>query len=251
MDIEYEHRYLVDRECAEWLLSRHREHTSVLVYDRRRPISYARTVYFDTDDLTYYQSFEREETIRLRIRQYAQAADLLDPPRISSPAFLELKRSIGARRSKVRVCLDPSQVEPLFLGQVSVELEQELRAQGAGDLADRLRERPLSPRLMTWYRRLSIGGDGLRITFDEAIAYCQPDTVLPLGKVAEPTQPLSSEPQTVLEVKVAGTMVDWLRESLDQLPVAADHSKYRAGMTKLRRQVATAKGSTLPLPVLR
>jgi hypothetical protein len=237
---ELEYRYVVDRGAAEGVLRRAASHLAPQIHDPDRPVAWCRTLYLDTEDGAFLKTFrDGATTCRVRIRQYAAATDLASPAHISGgAAWLELKRSWGIERDKVRVELDAGDVDRVLVGEVPSP-ETIARLEGtpllagvvAGMAAGRIR-----PRLLTWYRRWSLGGPALRITLDEAIAYCMPEPMVASGQAAEPRSVVAREALTVLELKLAGLTPAWLQADIDRIGghQAHRHSKFRAGMEALR-----------------
>lgn len=212
-----EYRFVIDRAAAEGVLRRAAAHLAPDVHAPGRPVAYCRTLYLDSDDGLFLRTFSSGATAcRLRLRQYAAASDLAGEATVTGgPAFVELKRSCGLEREKVRF-------------EVAVE--------ETGRVLARLAERQIRPRLLTWYRRWSLGRAPLRITVDEAIAYCVPEPPAAAGARAEPRAVIARDALAVLELKVTGAMPAWLEREREELGrhLALAHSKFRVGMEALR-----------------
>lgn len=239
-----EQRYRVDRDQAHEVLLAAAAH---LPRERPGAVAYYRTLYLDSADRRYLAP--GVET-RLRLRQYATARDLEAPPRIGSDVYLELKQSVGDARSKQRLALHAMTAQRLLDGDrdavdpAALAGAPELAA-ALGDVSTGL----VRPVLLTWYRRLCLADDAVRVTFDEAIAYCAPERVRPNGALAEPGRILANAPHGALEVKLRGAAPAWLDCALAGLEPGRASSKYRDATRALaRRQPLGA--ATLQLPAL-
>jgi hypothetical protein len=245
-----EHKFLIDRQAARQMLQAARAHLEVEVYDPERPIAYARTIYLDAPDGRYLRSSERRARLRLRLRQYASAPDLVEPPIISSATWLELKRTAGVERHKVRIAMSAEHAIELASGRLPQAIAGQLAAEHRfAVVCQELQSGLLAPAATTWYRRLSLVGDGVRVTFDEAIAFCPPSHPVPPGELAEPSGTLARERRTIVELKTVGPIPSALAGAVARLPPAPEYSKFHAAMAcvtpaRLRRD------GTLPLPVL-
>lgn len=247
---DLELRFVADRDEATAVLAAASAHLRPEIYEPARPVSYYRTLYLDTAEERYLRSFDGATASRLRIRQYADATELGEPPRIASAAFLELKRTTGAERVKHRVELPAPGLGALLLGRPAATVEARLaEAPVFASIGEDLRRGRLLPCMLTWYRRLSLVGGPVRLTFDEAIAYCPPELPIKRGELAEPAGVLARGPRAVLEVKLRGEAPAWLRHELSALAPDPHHSKFRAGMSAQSPEGWRA-ASTLPLPVL-
>src|SRR3954468_23684645 len=80
---EHEKRFLLTRAQAVTFFGAVGGRATVELYDRGRPLSFTRTTYLDTDDLSYFRSCEGPVARRLRIREYAVAASLTETPVLS------------------------------------------------------------------------------------------------------------------------------------------------------------------------
>src|SRR5688572_19869477 len=163
---EREHRFLLEREEAEALMRLAAGHTRLVTYDRARPVAYARTIYLDTPDRSYYQSSLRGPVRRrIRVREYAGAIDTSAVPVFTSGCFLELKESTGTAREKKR--------RPITIAEI-----EQMMADSA-----------LQPCLSTWYRRVTLedAAHKIRITMDEGVVYGAP---APFGQLGEAVPPL-------------------------------------------------------------
>ena len=107
---DHELRYLLSRGEMRRFLDAIAARTAVEIYDPARPISYTRTTYLDTDDLTYFRTGDGAPARRLRIREYAVATTPKDTPILSGVAFIELKEHDGPARRKVRLAASPAEI---------------------------------------------------------------------------------------------------------------------------------------------
>jgi hypothetical protein len=241
---EHEERFLLSRAQVSQFFEAVGPRATTETYDPSRPISYTRTTYFDTDDFAYLRSCEGPLARRLRIREYALAASLAEPPVFSGSAFLELKQNAGTARSKVRLSaspellcrlLDPARAADGRFDAIDprsslATLEREIRTPG------------MAPRLTTWYRRVCLSAESgrVRITLDQNLTFYRPQ---PLGRAGGSTGPspadaVAAGPARILEIKLWGGMPDWLAAAVDGLRPAPRFSKFRMGMMALGRRVA-------------
>ena len=267
---ELELRFLVGPGQAAAALLAARDHLTHEVHDGARPVAYSRTLYLDTPDRRYLrggwpgQSPERgpampgadpadpaepAERVRVRVRQYAGASTLDGTPCITSQAFLEIKRSVGTRRVKLRAALPTGEMARLLCGRLGPAVMDRLaRVPPLAALALDLGRGALVPHAMTWYRRTSLSDSRVRVTLDEAICYCRPEGLIEPGRPALPGSLLAREGRSVLEIKARGSLPAWLEQALAPLGPAADVSKFRAAMAALDR--AQSPAAAIPLPLL-
>jgi len=242
---EHEERFLLEREQVARFFEAVGSRTTTETYDPSRPISYTRTTYFDTDDYAYLRSCEGPLARRLRIREYALAASLREPPVFSGIAFVELKQNAGRARSKVRVSASPDLIRQLFDPVCAPEDEDE------DDFGDRsplatvereIRMPGMAPRLTTWYRRVCLTGESgrVRITFDQNLTFYRPQPIgLCSGSAGpDPRDAVAAGPARILEVKLWGPTPPWLGAAIQGLRPAPRFSKFRMGMMALGRRVA-------------
>jgi VTC domain len=206
---QHEHKYLLDADAARLILAAATAQLQPLE-DPARSVAYVRTTYFDTPDLACYRSARGPVASRIRVREYATATTIDEPPRLAERCFLELKRSAGGLRSKTRIAMQPQAVA------------EELARQVDG---------PLAAVLTTWYQRWSLADrDGrLRLTVDDGVCFCAP-TVLGSPCARTPPGILARWPTLVLEVKRWAESPAWLTRSLRSHVEAVRFSKFTAGM---------------------
>ena len=198
------------------------------IYDRERPISYTRTTYLDTDDLTYFRTGPGQPARRLRVREYAVATTAKDAPILSGVAFVELKEHNGPSRRKIRLAASPAGIAQLLADRKAGPSPN--MTAGQAELARELARPTMAPRLATWYRRLCLTGDArrVRITLDENLTFCRPQSIgdrAPWRRRAE-RDVIAAFPARVLEVKRCGDMPYWLGAALESLQPAESFSKF-------------------------
>jgi len=232
---DHEMRYLLSHGEMRRFLGTIAARAAIEIYDPRRPISYTRTTYLDTDDLSYFRAAAGSPARRLRIREYAIAATAKDAPALSGVAFVELKEHDGPTRRKVRLAASPAEIAQL-LAQREAGPNPAMTA-GEAELARELALPTMAPRLATWYRRLCLTADArrVRITLDENLTFCRPQPIGDVGALAAPheREVIAAFPARVLEVKHCGEMPCWLGPALESLQPAVTFSKFRVGMTAL------------------
>lgn len=231
--MESELKFIVDRGQAEAFFTAAAPHLTLDVYDRDRPVAYARTTYLDTDDLAYLGSCATPLATRVRVRQYLAAGDVDAVPVPSSGCWLELKHSTGQQRRKTRVALPPDAAAAILEQRAVPQSWWAAALAHHPDLRPvlwQLAARQLAPRVTTFYRRASLrdADARVRVTFDEGILYCQPS--------GEPDQHcLGRGPGRLLEAKITGAPPAWLDHALAGLPEAPGWSKFQHAMAALGR----------------
>ena len=232
---DHELRYLLSHGEMRRFLDAIAARTAIEIYDPIRPISYTRTTYLDTDDLTYFRTGDGAPARRLRIREYAVATTPKDAPILSGVAFVELKEHDGPARRKVRLAASPAEIARLLANR-EVGPASHMTA-GQAELARELALPTMAPRLATWYRRLCLTADArrVRITLDENLTFCRPQPIGDAGSLAAPRERevIAAFPARVLEIKHSGEMPFWLGPALESLQRAESFSKFRMGMTAL------------------
>lgn len=200
------------------------------VHDPARPVQYTRTTYLDTAELAYYRSGAPEPRVRLRIREYASARSVQEPPALTGLCFLELKESEGERRRKVRWSAPSVVIRALVAsgGKMPADVGAPV------ELLERLeRDRP-QPVVTTWYRRRSLASpEGVRITVDDSVWFCRPSRAGAPGLLAAPDDALAVLPPHVLEIKRTGVAPAWLDAAMAGLPEPVEASKFRLAMSAL------------------
>jgi hypothetical protein len=232
---DHELRYLLSHGEMRRFLDAIAARAAIEIYDPLRPVSYTRTTYLDTDDLTYFRTGEGGPARRLRVREYAVAASAKDAPVLSGVAFVELKEHDGPTRRKLRLAASPAEIAQLLADRKAGPSSN--MTAGQAELARELAIPTMAPRLATWYRRLCLTAEArrVRITLDENLTFCRPQAIGDVGGLASPRERevIAAFPARVLEVKHCGEMPFWLGPALESLQPAACFSKFRMGMTAL------------------
>ena len=236
MGIEEERRYLVDRAVCDALLDALSGRLRPEIRHEAWPFAFVRTTYLDTDAWDLLCSREGAARRRVRLRQYGFAATEEAKPIFDGLAFLELKRSLGRRRKKVRLQAHATDLAHLLETRLERPRALARRLEGLRPfwpiLGD-LREGVLRPRVTTLYRRTSFidAVGGVRVTVDEAIAAYRP-AALDLPLVEE--QRFLAVRGPVIEVKYHPPCPRWLRGQLASLPEVVDFSKFKMAAEALR-----------------
>lgn len=235
---QHEQRFLLTRAQLVSFYSAVRGHATLELYDRARPISFTRTTYFDTDDAAYFRSCETAVARRMRVREYALAATLGDPPALGDVCFLELKQHAGDARSKIRLSA-PSAVLAKLLRQQGTFDAEAAGLQGLAALRaiqdELITGGTVRPRLTTWYRRSCMTAEAgrVRITLDEDLTFCRPQALGMPGQIVGPEGAVAHGPARVLEIKHYGETPAWLPRAIEGLNAATTFSKFRMGMTAI------------------
>jgi len=242
---ETEQRFLLTRAQIVAFLRAVSTHTVAELRDRARPLSFTRTTYLDSVDLAYLRSCAGRVARRLRLREYAVASTLVEPPLLTGHCFLELKLSAGAVRSKLRLEAPRETLERILAGSLEPDeaMSRSLDADGQAALAALRAEvaarRPV-PCLTTWYRRSSLSAENgrVRITLDQGLSFCEPQHLGDPGDDATPSEVIARGPARILEIKLQGDPPAWLARATAGLVAAPAFSKFQMGMVALRRRAA-------------
>jgi SPX domain protein involved in polyphosphate accumulation len=101
----------------------------------------------------------------------------------------------------------------------------------------------MAPRLTTWYRRACLTGEGgrVRITLDEHLTFCRPQTLGTVGALVRPRgdEVIATGPARILEIKLWGDMPDWLAHAVDGISPAPKFSKFRTGMMAMAQKLGS------------
>jgi hypothetical protein len=219
---EREARYLVSAAEARTFLALASGRAKLDVFDRERPFSFVRTTYFDSDDHDLFRSQRRR---RVRLREYAGAPAPDGIPVLTGVCAFELKESADGLRRKLRATGDRAELMRLLRRGPGRPLDPALARAAA-----QVRSGWLRPRLTTFYRRLSLTGDGLRVTLDDRLTFCRPVRLGRAGDPAEPTDVVGRGPQLILEIKLDRAGPDWLSEATGDFLAMPRFSKFRDGM---------------------
>lgn len=243
----HEQRYLLTEDQADAFLEAARPHTEADPWDPERPISYARTTYFDDEALSYFRSGQDSAssgsvTKRLRVREYALARHVGEVPIYTDLCFLELKQHARDVRRKLRLQASRRLIQALLAGRGTLPPtdDEPLLADGSDGsflalsaIRRELNHQRLSARLATWYRRVCLRQQtgAVRITLDAELLFLWPG---PLATAGEPACPgdqwIGRGPSRVLEIKLQGEAPDWLLTATAELKPAHGFSKYQYGM---------------------
>lgn len=200
------------------------------VFDPERPFSFVRTTYFDSDDNDLFRSQRRR---RVRLREYAGAPAPDGVPVLTGACAFELKESADGLRRKLRATGDRGELMRLLRRGPGRPLDPALARAAA-----QVRSGWLRPRLTTFYRRLSLTGDGLRVTVDDRLTFCRPVRLGRAGDPAEPAGVVGRGPQLILEIKLDGAGGDWLSQATRDFLAMPRFSKFRDGMLAIARNDA-------------
>ena len=244
---EHEQRFLLTEDQAAVFLARVAPSTTLDPWDPARPVSYARTTYFDDDSLSYFRSGNGAENAspvmkRVRVREYALAARLDEIPIFTDLCFLELKQESRQTRRKLRLQASRRLIQALVNGRGTLPPTEDepLLAGGSLFALDAIRRelnhQRLSARISTWYRRVCLrhpDGD-VRITLDEELLFLWPGPLGTGGAPASPTERLIAKgPPRILEIKLKEEAPRWLQAAMAHLPAPSEFSKYQWGMQAL------------------
>ena len=253
---DHERRFLLSGAEETHFLDAIAPYAAFEIYNATKPISYTRTTYFDTDDLSYCRAPRGEPARRLRVREYALAATPADVPVLSGVAYVELKQNLGAARSKVRLVAPPTELADL-VERHGASGGSPLGSEAFALIAGQLAIPGMAPRIATWYRRvcLTAADRRVRITLDENLTFCRPQAIGLAGVPAAPTamDVVGVFPSRILEVKHCGEMPAWLYGALADLRGVPQFSKFRVGMQALGHDIeppserATDDGLLSPL----
>jgi hypothetical protein len=241
---ETEQRFLLTRAQTVTFLRAVSTHAVPELHDHARPLAFTRTTYLDSVDLAYLRSCAGRVARRLRVREYAVASNLVEPPLLTGDCFLELKQSAGAVRSKLRLEAPRATLERILAGSIDSDdvlgiLDPDRQAALAAFRAEVSARRPV-PCLTTWYRRSSLSGESgrVRITLDQGLSFCEPQPLGDAGDVAAPSEVIARGPARILEIKLHGERPAWLTRATAGLVAAPAFSKFQMGMVALRRRAA-------------
>lgn len=249
--MEHEYRFLLLSSEARRFVALASEHLKQNIYDVDRPVAYTRTTYYDTEDRRYYRRVGNVNR-RVRVRQYASAVTPTSSVKLCGPVFLEYKESSGAQRRKLRYCTTTPDLNRLLGDRWIRDVERQSLKQlpEVMDAALAIRAGVLKPIFSTWYRRMSLSHEGVRLTVDENVAFCPPMAMGAQGQCAEPDECLSLIAGRIVELKVTGALPSWLSSALQQLEGTESVSKFRRGMEIIANPGLRPIHSTRPLTVL-
>lgn len=239
LEKDHERRFQPSPEALESFLHAVRPWMANRIYDVQRPFAFTRTTYLDTAGLDLLESCQSGQLLRLRLREYAATGDLTRPAVLSGERFLELKRSVGARRTKVRLPISKDEAEALLThGHLTV-------GSAAAELLRQASPAPVRPWVTAWYRRstLATPNASIRVTLDEELVFGLPPEHSEAGRPAAPARLLGhAPPSTLLEVKWHQHAPAWLRVQLQTLESCEMlSSKFEQGMHARLSNVCTTQ----------
>lgn len=219
---ETERKFVVAPLAAARFIARIEARTALEITDPSRPVEFNRTTYLDTPDHYYLRSSHTGLARKLRIREYACAAAEGLPPEPTN-AFLELKESGGGFRSKTRVRLDRP---------IAALLESDPDSPALQMFRSIFEEQRPVPMLTTRYRRVRRAclDSAVRVTVDSQVCFMPPTD---LGAALRFDRPVYRIPSSIIEIKAAGPLPDWLLAELDFAHEDGSFSKFEQGMKLL------------------
>lgn len=224
---ETEVRFLVAPGEARSFLARAAQHLSPDLFNAARPIVFVRTTYFDSDERELFRSQRRR---RIRLREYAGAPGADGIPTLTGICAFEVKEQAAGLRCKARMVADRAELMRLLRRGPGRAIDPTL-AQAAAQVKSGW----LRPRLTTFFRRRSLGGDGLRVTLDDRLCFCRPVRMGRAGEPAEPSEIVGRGPHLILEVKSSAGQPAWLAEAVRDFLVMTRFSKFKGGMLAIER----------------
>jgi len=224
---QVEARFLVSADEAKGFLARGARHLAPDLFDAARPIAFARTTYFDSDEQELFRSQRRR---RVRLREYAGAPGPEGIATLTGIWAFEVKESSDRLRHKARTVGDRAELKRLLRRGPWRPIDPAL-AQAAAQV----RSGWLRPWLTTFFRRRSYSGDGIRITLDDRLTFCRPVRLGRAGEPAEPSDVVGRGPQLILELKLDGAPPAWIAEATRDFLVMTRFSKFRDGMLAIGR----------------
>jgi SPX domain protein involved in polyphosphate accumulation len=175
-------------------------------------------IYYDTDSFELIRASIEKPVFKekLRLRSYGI-------PKDDSTVFLELKKKFKGVVYKRRESLPFREAQDYLLNGIHPAKDGQILK----EIDWFLQRYDLAPKAFIAYDRTAwfgIENPELRITFDQNIRFR--DTVLDLSKGAWGT-PLLQPHQTLMEIKIPGTMPVWLAHTLNELKIfPTSYSKY-------------------------
>lgn len=218
----YELKYMLTEEQKQKLLTAMEPYMKLDAYGRTT----IRNIYFDTDNYRLIRrSIEKPAyKEKLRIRSYAQAST-------ESPVFIELKKKYDSVVYKRRLCMNEKEAMEWIAENHNCEQETQISKEIAYFL-DYYKD--LRPAAFLSYEReafYSLGGDDLRITFDDHIL-CRQESI----SLTEDVWGMELlEPGMVLmEIKCSGGIPLWLTQVLSEERIyKTSFSKYGEAYQKI------------------
>ena len=250
---------------AGGLLAEVQKHLPVYCYAPDRDITFVTTIYFDTEDLRFFNraSRFRHDNLKIRLKEYYY--QLPAGFEVSPYCWVEVKRRLGESTSKHRFKVLKDMVGRLFAGEdcfediitVNASLDPGVVRCVYDDFLTLVRKNPVRPYSVTNYRRRTFqNGDdeSLRVTFDDMIAYFRAPPSLYNGVRALVRGVLGGvcgeQTHTVVEIKATVELPGWLQKILDRHPQSS-FSKFLTSTQSLLRVPKDILSDTNALPGMR
>lgn len=196
------------------------------------------SLYYDSPDLRIFQQRGRARghCRKLRLRVYGAPAAPV------AAASVEIKEHLGAWVTKRRVML-PFEVARAVCAGKGRSIAEPL----VDEVTELVHGLALRPSCVVTYQRCAyVGADDLRLTFDTALACCEPRGERTYRLALRRFGPAQ---RVLMEVKVANAVPHWLAAILSaQHCTPGSFSKYRRGMASLQRATAFAERVTGEMP---
>ncbi|MBO5372289.1 MAG: polyphosphate polymerase domain-containing protein [Lachnospiraceae bacterium] len=210
----YEKKYLLNAEKMQKLLPIIEEHMQLDEYGKHTICN----IYLDTENFALIRESIEKPVYKekLRLRSYGVPTD-------SDTVFLELKKKFDGIVYKRRIAMPLKQaMDYLYEGK---ELEQ--KGQIPKELDYAIQKYKVHPAVYLSYERRAYYGKeqaDLRITFDENILCREEKLDLREGSFGTP---LLEESESIMEIKIPGTMPLWLSKALSENEIFPfSYSKY-------------------------
>lgn len=220
-------------EEAEKLLLEVAKHLPVYCYVPAREITFVSSVYFDTEDLLFYNRAKwfPHDNLKIRLKEYYYQVG--EGYEFSPDCWIEIKRRLNQSTIKSRFQIPKELVAALFRGEnlyerivaANEKLTPDYIRRIYGEFLRVIEGRELKAHSVTNYRRRTFqeaGDESVRITFDDMIAYFRAPVTIFNGSSALLREllgdPAGQQKNTVVEIKVARSKPEWLRTLLRRYP---------------------------------